>query len=65
MLSYPEVAIREAVVNAFVHRDYTLSSDVKIELYDNRLTITSPGSLPEGLTIEDIKHGANAKETLS
>ncbi len=61
MLSYPEVAIREAVVNAFVHRDYTLSSDVKIELYDNRLTITSPGSLPEGLTIEDIKHGANAK----
>lgn len=61
MLSYPEEAIREAVVNAFVHRDYTLSSDVKIELYDDRLTITSPGSLPDGLTIEDIRKGANAK----
>ncbi|PNZ99301.1 transcriptional regulator, partial [Staphylococcus carnosus] len=61
LLSYPEEAIREGVVNAFVHRDYTLSSDVKIEIYDDRLTITSPGSLPDGLTIEDIRKGANAK----
>lgn len=61
LLSYPEEAIREGVVNAFVHRDYTLSSDVKIEIYDDRLTITSPGSLPDGLTMEDIRKGANAK----
>ena len=48
-------------MNAFVHRDYTLSADIRIELYDDRLEISSPGSLPVGLTIADIKHGANAK----
>jgi predicted HTH transcriptional regulator len=59
--SYPVNAVREAIINAFVHRDYTLSSDIKIELYDDRLEISSPGSLPDGLTIDDIKNGANAK----
>ncbi|MBE9888095.1 transcriptional regulator [Enterococcus durans] len=59
--SYPMNAVREAVINAFVHRDYTMSSDIKIELFDDRLAISSPGSLPDGLTLEDIKQGANAK----
>lgn len=59
--SYPEVAVREAIVNAFVHRDYTMSSDIKVEMYNDRLSISSPGSLPDGLTVEDIKRGANAK----
>lgn len=59
--SYPIDAVREAVMNAFVHRDYTMSSDIKIEIFDDRLAISSPGSLPDGLTIEDIKQGANAK----
>ena len=59
--SYPIDAVREVVVNAFVHRDYTMSSDIKIELFDDRLAISSPGSLPDGLTVEDIKQGANAK----
>ena len=59
--SYPIDAVREAVMNAFVHRDYTMTSDIKIELFDDRLAISSPGSLPDGLTIEDIKQGANAK----
>lgn len=59
--SYPVDAIREVIVNAFVHRDYTMSSDIKIEIFDDRLAVSSPGSLPDGLTVEDIKHGANAK----
>lgn len=59
--SYPVDAVREAVMNAFVHRDYTMSSDIKIELFDDRLAISFPGSLPDGLTVEDIKQGANAK----
>lgn len=53
--------IREALMNAFTHRDYTMTSDIKIEIYDDRIEISSPGSLPDGLTIEDIKRGANAK----
>lgn len=60
-LSYPIDAVRESIVNAFVHRDYTMTSDIKIEMFDDRVAISSPGSLPDGLTIEDIKQGANAK----
>lgn len=59
--SYPETALRESVINAFVHRDYTLSSDIKIEIYDDRITISSPGSIPDGLTVDDIKEGSNPK----
>ena len=54
----PEVAIREAVVNALVHRDYSnLGRDVKIGIYDDRLEIVSPGGLPNTLTNEDIFTG--------
>lgn len=38
-----------------------MTSDIKVEIYDDRIEISSPGSLPDGLTIEDIKRGANAK----
>ncbi|NLM06885.1 MAG: hypothetical protein GX219_08320 [Tissierellia bacterium] len=57
--SYPEPAVREAVINAFAHRDYSLNSDILIVMFLDRLEITSPGALPGGLTIEDIKEGAN------
>ena len=54
----PEVAIREAVVNALVHRNYSnLGRDIKIGIYDDRLEIVSPGGLPNGLTNEDIFTG--------
>lgn len=54
----PEVAIREAVVNALVHRNYSnLGRDIKIGVYDDRLEIVSPGGLPNGLTNEDIYTG--------
>ncbi|MBS4749607.1 ATP-binding protein [Granulicatella sp. zg-ZJ] len=44
-----------------VNRDYTLSGDVKIGFYDDRVQIYSPGSLPDGLTLENIKMGMVAK----
>ena len=54
----PMEGIREAIVNAFVHRDYVnLGKDIKIGIYDDRLEIISPGSLPNGLTNEDILVG--------
>lgn len=57
---YASVAIREAVVNAFVHRDYLLHSGVKIELFDDRLEIVSPGGIPDGLSLQEIKDGLTA-----
>lgn len=60
-LDIPKRALREAIVNCYCHRDYTLSGDVKIEFYDDRVQIYSPGSLPDGLTLENIKMGMVAK----
>lgn len=55
---YPLEAIREALVNAVIHRDYIiLGSDVKVAIYDDMLEITSPGPLPDALSIEDLGSG--------
>lgn len=55
---YPEAAVREAVVNALVHRDYLLSgTDVEMSLYSNRLELISPGRLPNGITPERMRIG--------
>ena len=52
---YPLEAIREAVVNALVHRDYTIAADVQVRVYDDRLVVWNPGGLPEGIRIEQLK----------
>lgn len=52
---YPLEALREAIVNALVHRDYDIRSPVYIKIYDDRLVITNPGGLIEPLTIEDLE----------
>jgi len=52
---YPIEAIREAVTNALCHRNYKISSNVQIRVFDNRIEIWGCGSLPEPLTIEDLK----------
>lgn len=46
------IALRESVINAFVHNDYTKEVAPKFEIFDDRLEITSYGSLPEGLSKE-------------
>ncbi|MCK4416561.1 MAG: ATP-dependent DNA helicase, partial [Candidatus Latescibacteria bacterium] len=53
--AYPLPALREALLNAVVHRDYANSSDIQIKIFDDRITIFSPGKLYGGLTIEEIK----------
>ena len=58
--NYPEAAIREAVVNAFAHRDYMLHSTIKIEIFDDRMEILSLGGIPDGLTLEEVKDGMTA-----
>lgn len=54
---YPKFAIRELLVNAFIHRDWTKQNYVRVVAYNNRLEIISPGALPNGMTIEKIKYG--------
>jgi ATP-dependent DNA helicase RecG len=52
---YPKTALREGVMNALVHRDYSLSGSVAISIYPDSLQITNPGSLAGGLTPADLK----------
>lgn len=52
---YPTKAIREALVNAIIHRDYQiLGSEIHIDMYDDRLEITSPGGMVDGSQIQDL-----------
>lgn len=53
----PLTALRESVVNAIAHRDYTISAPVRIIIFTDRIEIHSPGRLPNTVTVEDIKVG--------
>ena len=58
----PRDAIREALVNAVIHRDYAIiGSTVLLEVFSDRVDITSPGSLPNHLTVEQVKAGAHPR----
>ena len=55
---YPESVIREAVVNALLHRDYSIAgTDVMLSIFSDRLEIQSPGKLPNTLTVDGMKLG--------
>lgn len=59
--TYPEEVIREALVNAVVHRDYLLSaSNIELSIYSDRMEIISPGRLPNGITPERMRVGCRA-----
>lgn len=52
---YPVRAIREAIVNAIIHRDYQIvGSEIHIDIYDNRLEITSPGGMIDGSFVQNL-----------
>ena len=54
----PLDAVRESVVNAAAHRDYTIvGTDIEVSLYRDRLEVISPGRLPNGVTVEKMKEG--------
>jgi predicted HTH transcriptional regulator len=52
-----QVALREAVINAIVHNDYTSEVPPKFEFFDDRIEITSFGSLPQGMTESEFFEG--------
>ena len=53
-------ALKEAIINATVHSDYTLTTTPIIELYSDRIEITSGGGLPQGLSQEEFLEGVTA-----
>lgn len=56
---YPTYALREALLNTIVHRDYDYSGSTLINIYDDRMEFVSIGELVKGITIEDIMGGVS------
>ena len=50
----PEEALREAVLNAIAHRDYSNPTPIQISVHDNRIDLYNPGNLPLGWTVESL-----------
>lgn len=58
-LEIPETALEELVVNMLIHRDYFISAPWRVFLFDDRIELISPGTLPNDLTIENIRSGVS------
>lgn len=57
---YPEMAVREVLVNAIAHADYSLTGmRIQIAIYSDRMEIQNPGMLPFGMTMDDFKAGVS------
>ena len=54
---YPEAALREALLNAIVHRDYAFSASTLISIYSDRMEFVSVGGLAQGISLEDVLMG--------
>lgn len=53
-MKYPAEAIKEILVNAVIHRDYSLNDDIHIKIYDDRIEVISPGKLPGYMTVNNL-----------
>lgn len=54
---YPRRALEEAMVNALAHRDYEVGDPSRFVSYRDRIEMTSPGSLPVGMTLQELREG--------
>jgi ATP-dependent DNA helicase RecG len=57
----PLEMLREAIVNALVHRDYSRSAPIRVLMFTDRIEIHSPGTLPNGVTVENIRAGIHVE----
>lgn len=54
---YPEFVWKELIINAITHRDYSiLGTDIQIKMFDDRITVESPGNLPSIVRLDNMRH---------
>ncbi len=56
---YPEIPLREVLINALVHANYSMPGKIYVAIYDDRLEIQSPGMFPYGMSLDDFKQGVS------
>jgi len=56
-VKYPPRALHEAMINALAHRDYEIIEPTRITVFSDRIEVLSPGSVPTGVSVEELKHG--------
>lgn len=57
----PHEVLREVLVNAVAHRDYSVRSQIRIFIFDDRVEIFSPGKLPNTLALENLRYGVHVE----
>lgn len=55
-LEYPLLALREAIINAIIHRNYFDAADIRIFVFPDRVEIKNPGSFPPGVSVDEPEH---------
>lgn len=56
---YPERVVKEAIVNAVIHRDYRLNRDIFIRIFDDRIEVESPGTFPGSITPNNVSRASS------
>ncbi len=56
-VKYPREALREAMINALAHRDYEMVDPTRVTVFADRIEIVSPGSVPRGVSVEEMREG--------
>jgi len=57
ILEISEIALQELLENALIHRNYIKNAPIRLMVFDNRIEMVSPGSLPNSLTVEELRYG--------
>jgi len=60
-IEYPEETLHEIITNAVLHRDYSITTDIQIRVFDNRVEVESPGRLPGYVTVQNILESQSAR----
>ena len=60
-INYPDETLHEIITNAVLHRDYSISTDIQIRIFDNRIEVESHGKLPGHVTIDNILEEQSAR----
>ena len=61
VLEFPVACLRETLVNAVAHRDYTIAGPIRLLVFDDRVEVRTPGGLPNSVRLDQLPAGVHAR----